>query len=162
MIGRNSLHYCYDVSYICWFALEEEKIYCSNLNSSNAVVCLHLHVILAYTVRLALINAAELERSGWFFFTFIEGCYVVIKKNIDEKLANRIRCQIWYKRCQRESLIGGPNVRRGSIAVSGFWPGVQMTGGPNPRGPKSAVTPERSQIQAKLSLWRHFYLMLVT
>ena len=58
------------------------------------MVCLHLHVILAYTVRLALINAAEFERSGWFFFTFIEECYVVTEKNIDEKLANRIRCQI--------------------------------------------------------------------
>ena len=132
MIGRNSLHYCYDVSYLCWFALEEEKIYCSNLNSSNAVVCLHLHVILAYTVRLALINAAELERSGWFFFTFIEECYVVTEKNIDEKLANRIRCQIWYKRCQRESLIGVQMCEGGSIAVSGFWPGVQIPEDPNP------------------------------
>ena len=58
------------------------------------MVCLHLHVILAYTVRIALINAAELERSSWFFFTFMEECYVVTKKNIDEKLANRIRGQI--------------------------------------------------------------------
>ena len=58
------------------------------------MVCLHLHVILAYAVRIALINAAELERSGWFFFTFMEECYVVTKKNIDEKLANRIRGQI--------------------------------------------------------------------
>ena len=36
-----------------------------------AVVCSHL--ILAYTVRLAIMNAVELERNGCcFFFTFIE------------------------------------------------------------------------------------------
>ena len=37
-----------------------------------AVVCSHL--ILAYTVRLAIMNAIELERNGccYFFFTFIE------------------------------------------------------------------------------------------
>ena len=70
------------------------KIYCNNFNSSNAVVCSHL--ILAYTVRLAIINAVELERNGWFFsfFTFIEECCVVSEKNIDKKLANRISYQI--------------------------------------------------------------------
>ena len=46
------------------------KIYCNNFNSSNEVVCSHL--ILEYTVRLAVMNAVELERNGWFFFTFIE------------------------------------------------------------------------------------------
>ena len=72
------------------------KIYCNNFNSSNAVVCLHL--ILAYTVRLAIINAVELEQNGWFFLfcflTFIEECCVLSEKNIDEKLANRISYQI--------------------------------------------------------------------
>ena len=34
-----------------------------------------------------------------FFFTFIEECCVVIEKNIDKKLANRISYQIWYKGC---------------------------------------------------------------
>ena len=64
MTGSNSLHYCYDVSHQYRFALEEAKIYCNNFNSSNAVVCSHL--ILAYTVRLAIINAAGLERNGCF------------------------------------------------------------------------------------------------
>ena len=69
------------------------KIYCKNFNRSNAVVFSHL--ILAYTVRLAVINAAELERNGWvFFFTFSEECCVVIEKNIDKKLANKISYQI--------------------------------------------------------------------
>ena len=92
MAGRNSFHYCYDVSYQCLFASEEAKIYCDNFNNSNAVVCSHL--IFAYTARLAIINAIELERNGWLFFTFIEECCVVIEKNIDQKLANRISCQI--------------------------------------------------------------------
>ena len=30
---------------------------------------------------------------GFFFFTFIEECCVVIEKNIDKKLANRISYQ---------------------------------------------------------------------
>ena len=49
---------------------KKAKIYCNNFNSSNAVVCSNL--ILAFTVRLAIMNAVELERNGWFFFTFIE------------------------------------------------------------------------------------------
>ena len=71
---------------------EEAKIYCDNFNKSNAVVCSHL--IFAYTVRLAIINAVELELNGRLFFTFIEECCVVIEKNIDQKLANRISYQI--------------------------------------------------------------------
>ena len=35
------------------------------------------------------------------FFTFIEECCVVIEKNIDKKLANRISYQIRYKRCSK-------------------------------------------------------------
>ena len=90
MTGRNSLHYCYDVSYQCWFASEEAKIYCYNFNRSNAVVCSHL--ILAYS---------KCDRIGtkWlFFFTLIEECCAVIEKNIDKKLVYRISYQIWYKR----------------------------------------------------------------
>ena len=64
MSGRNSLHYCYDVWFQCSFVSEEAKIHYNNFNSSNAVVC--SHQILAYTVRLAIINAEELERNGCF------------------------------------------------------------------------------------------------
>ena len=35
-----------------------------------------------------------MERNGWFFFIFFEECCVVIEKNIDKKLENRIRYQI--------------------------------------------------------------------
>ena len=50
-----------------------------------------------------------------FFFTFIEECCVVIEKNIDKKLANRISYQIWYKRCLKGKFgrAGDPNLRRG-------------------------------------------------
>ena len=57
---------CYDISYQCWFASEEANIYCNNFNSSNAVVKWHLN--LAYSIRLAIINAAELGGNGRFFF----------------------------------------------------------------------------------------------
>ena len=44
------------------------------------------------------------------FFTFIEEYCVVIEKNIDKKLANRISHQIWYKRFLRGKFgRGGPN-----------------------------------------------------
>ena len=142
MTGRNSLHYCYGVSYRCWFAPEEAK---TNrwFNSSNAVVCWHL--ILAYTVRLAIINVVELERNSRFFFlTLIEECCVVIERNIDKKLANRIIYQIWYKGCLKgkfgrgsKSAKGGPyplaDLNRGSKSAGGPNPwGVQIRGGPNP------------------------------
>ena len=72
-VGANSIggergairhHYFYDVSYQCWFASEKAKIYCYNFNRLDAVVCSHL--ILAYNVRPAIINAAGLERNGCF------------------------------------------------------------------------------------------------
>ena len=102
----------------------------SRYDSSNAVVCSHL--ILAYTVWLTIINAVELEWNGCLFFlfvcffclfvcffTFIEECCVVIEKNIDKKLANRISYQIWYKGCLKGK----------------FGRGVQICeGGPYPRG----------------------------
>ena len=49
-----------------------------------AVVCSHL--ILAYTVRLAIMNAVELERNGCcFFLPLLRKCCVVIENNIDKK-----------------------------------------------------------------------------
>ena len=112
MTGRNSLHYCYDVSYQCWFASEEAKIYCNNFNSSNAVVCSHL--ILAYTVRLAIINAVELERNGWVFFFYLYWGNVVLwlKRTSTKKLANRISYQIWHKGCLKGKFIRGVQMRR--------------------------------------------------
>ena len=91
------------------------QIYCNNFNSSNAVVCLHL--ILAYTVRLAIINAVELEQNGWFFLffvlTFIEECCVLSEKNIDKKLANRISYQIrCLKGCSKGKFSRGVQMRR--------------------------------------------------
>ena len=124
MTGRNSLHYCYDVSYQCWFASEEAKIYCNYFNSSNAVVCSHL--ILVYTVRVAITNTVELERNGrfFFFFTFIVECCVVIEKNIDKKLANRISYQIWCKGCLK-----GKFGRGSKSAKGGPYPLADLDGG---------------------------------
>ena len=59
-------------------------IYCNNFNSSNAVICSHL--ILAYSVRLTIMNAVELERNGcscFLFLPLLRKCSVVIEKNID-------------------------------------------------------------------------------
>ena len=138
--GRNSHHHCYDVSYQCWFASEEAKIYCNNFNSSNAVVCSHL--ILAYTVRLAIMNAVELEQNGCscFFFTFIEEMLCCDwKEHRQKSLQIELVTKYDTKNAYKESLVGGPNLRRGgSISASGFGPG----------GSKSAVTPafqERNQ-----------------
>ena len=101
MTGRSSLHYCYDVSYQCWFASEEAKIYRNNFNSSNAVVCSHL--ILAYTVRLALINAAELERNSCFSLLLLRNVVLWLKRTSMKSLqielviirGVHIRWRIW-------------------------------------------------------------------
>ena len=101
---RNSLHYCYDVSYQCWFTSEEAKIYCYNFNSSNAVL------ILAYYVRLAVINAAGLERNGCFSLPLLRNVV------------------LWLKRISTKSLqlelVGGQNLRRG-----GPYPLADLDGG---------------------------------
>ena len=56
-----------------------------------------------------------------FFFTFIEECCVVIEKNIDKKLANRISYQIWYKRCLKGKFGRGVQIcQGGSISASVF------------------------------------------
>ena len=68
----------------------------------------------------------------WLFFcTFIEECCVVIEKNIDRKLANRISYQIRYKRCSKGKFgRGGPNLRGGSISANVYMDGgVQIRGG---------------------------------
>ena len=130
--GRNSHHYCYDVSYQCWFASEEAKIYCNNFNSSNAVVCSHL--IRAYTVWLAIMNAVELERHGCMFVClfvcFLYWCCIMIAKNIDKRLANRISYQIWYK-----WYLKGKSDRGSKSAKGGPYPLEDFDQG----GSKSAV-----------------------
>ena len=75
---------------------KKQRFIVTFFNSSNSVVCSHL--ILTYTVQLAIVNATELKPYA-VFVTFIEECCVVIGKNFDKKLANRISNQIWYKLC---------------------------------------------------------------
>ena len=146
MTRRNSLYYCYDVSYQCWFTSEEANIYCYNFNSSNAV--------LSNSCVLCTTRCNKCGRIGtkWlFFFTFIEECCVVIEKNIDKKLAIRISYRIWYKRCSKGKFgEGGGGVKiceGGSISVSGFGRGG---------GSKSAVTtayPACHRVQCRFIQW---------
>ena len=70
-------------------------------------------------------------RTKWlFFFTFIEECCVVTKKNIDKKLANRISYQIWYKRCLVGKFGGGSkSEKRGSYPPAVWTGAVQICGG---------------------------------
>ena len=92
MTGRKSLHYCYDVSYQCCLASEGARIYCNNFSSSNAVVCSRL--VLAYTVRLAIINAVELERNGCFSLSLLRNVVLCLRRTSINRIANRISCQI--------------------------------------------------------------------
>ena len=69
-----------------------------------------------------------MERNSRFFFffflTFIEECCVVIEKEIDKKLANRISYQIWYKGCLKGKFgRGSKSAKGGSISAGGFGPG---------------------------------------
>ena len=83
-------------------------------------------------------NKCDRIGTKWlFFFILIEECCVIIEKDIDKKLANRISYQIWYKRCLKGKFGTGSksakevphpqvDLKRGSISVSGFWPGVHI------------------------------------
>ena len=84
-------------------------------------------------------NAAELERNGFSFFTCIEECCVVIEKNIDRKPAKR---ELVTKYDKNDALKEVQNLRRGSISACGVGRGEC----PNPRGSKSAVTPGTVQM----------------
>ena len=117
MTGRNSLHYCYDVSYQCWFASEEAKIYCNNFNSSNAVVCSHL--ILAYTVRLAIINAAELERNGCFSVPLLRNVVLWLKRTSTESLQIELVTKYDTNDAQKESLVEGSKAAKGDLPPRG-------------------------------------------
>ena len=65
-------------------------------------------------------NAVELERNGWIFFTFIVECCVVIEKNIDKKLANRISHQICYKGCLKGKFGRGVQICEGGAIIKSF------------------------------------------
>ena len=66
------------------------------------------------------------EMAG-FFFTFIEECCVVIEKNIDKKLANRISHQIWYQRCLKGKFGRGVQIFEGGpIPLADLDRGVQI------------------------------------
>ena len=129
MTGRNSLHYCHDVSNQCWFASEEAKIYCNNFNSSNAVVCSHL--ILAYTVRLAIINAAELERNGCFSVPLLRNVVLWSKRTSTESLQIELVTKYDTNDAQKESLVEGVQIcEGGSISANVYMDrGVQIRGG---------------------------------
>ena len=77
-----------------------------------------------------------------FFFTFIEECCVVIEKNIDKKLANRISYQIRYKRCSKGKFGRGVQTCEGGVHIrQRIWTGggVQIR-----EGLKSTVTPAQN------------------
>ena len=100
-----------DFSYQCWFALEEARIYCNNFSSSNAVVCSRL--VLAYTVRLAIINAVELERNGCFSLSLLRNVVLCLRRTSINRIANRISCQIWYKGCLKGTFGRGVQICEG-------------------------------------------------
>ena len=112
---------------ICWFASEEAKIYRNNFNSSNAVVCSHL--IPAYTVRLAMINAAELERNGCFSLPLLRNVVLWLKRTSTKSLQIELVTKYDINDAQKESLVGGIQT-----CVGGPYPPANIDwGGPNPR-----------------------------
>ena len=119
MSERNSLHYFYDVLYQCWFTSEEAKIYCKNFNSSNAVVCL------AHTVRLAMINAAELERNGCFSLPLLRNVVLWLKRTSTKSLQVELVTKYDANNVQKESLVGETKSAKGGpyppLLLSFHW-----------------------------------------
>ena len=129
MTGRNSLHYCHDVSYQCWFASEEAKIYCNNFNkfecsnlfaSNSCVYC-----------RLAIINAAELERNGCFSVPLLRNVVLWLKRTSTESLQIELVTKYDTNDAQKESLVEGVQIcEGGSISANVYMDGgVQIRGG---------------------------------
>ena len=97
--------------------LQFQSFECSSLFASNSCV----YCTTRYN------KCGRIGTKWLFFFTFIEECCVVIEKNIDKKLANRISYQIWYNRCLKGKFGGGNQICEGwSISASGFGPVVQI------------------------------------
>ena len=117
MNGRDSLHYCHDISYQCWFASEEAKIFCNNFDNSNAVICSHL--ILAYTVPLAIINAAELERNGCFSAPLLRNVVLWLKRTSTESLQIELVTKYDTNDAQKESLVEGSKAAKGDLPPRG-------------------------------------------
>ena len=83
--------------------LQFQSFECSSLFASNSCV---------YCTTRS--NKCGRIGTKWlFFFTFIEECCVVIEKNIDKKLANRISYQIWYKGCLKGKFGRGVQICEG-------------------------------------------------
>ena len=97
------------------------KIYCNNFSSSNAVVCSHL--ILANTVRLPIINAAELEQNGCFSIPVLW-----LKRTSTKSLQVELLTKYDTNDVKKESLVGGVQICEVGVHVhQQIW-----TGGPNP------------------------------
>ena len=93
--------------------LQFQSFECSSLFASNS--CIYCG-----TTRC---NKCGRIRTKWLlFFTFIEGCCVVIEKKIDKKLPNRISYQIWCKRCLTGKFGIGSKLRRGIKSANGPTP----------------------------------------
>ena len=86
--------------------LQFQSFECSSLFASNSCV----YCTTRYN------KCGRIGKKWLFFFTFIEEWCVVIEKNIDKELVNRISCQIWYRRYLKGKFGrggGGPNLQRG-------------------------------------------------
>ena len=100
--------------------LQFQSFECSSLFASNSCV----YCTTRYN------KCGRIGTKWLFFFTFIEECCVVIEKNIDKKLANRISYQIWYKGCLK-----GKFGRGSKSAKGGPYPSADLDWGvENPRG----------------------------
>ena len=92
-----------------------------------SVVRIFLHLILAYTVRLAIINAAELERNGCFSVPLLRNVVLWLKRTSTESLQIEL---VTKNDAQKESLVEGVQIcEGGSMSASGY--GRES---PNPRG----------------------------
>ena len=117
MTGRNSLHYCHDVSYQCWFASEEAKIYCNNFNkfecsnlfaSNSCVYC-----------RLAIINGEELERNGCFSVPLLRNVVLWLKRTSTESFQIELVTKYDTNDAQKESLVEGSKAAKGDLPPRG-------------------------------------------
>ena len=89
--------------------LQFQSFECSSLFASNSCV----YCTTRYN------KCGRIGTKWLFFFTFIEECCVVIEKNIDKELVNRISYQIWYRRYLKGKFGrgGGVQICKGGVHI---------------------------------------------
>ena len=93
--------------------------------------CSSFALILEYTVRLAIINAAELEQNGCLFLSLLRNVMLWLKRTSTKSLQIELVTKYDTNDAKRKVWKRGPNLRRGFISAHEFEPQILIRIQPN-------------------------------